>query len=103
VPPLVARQTFGERPVEQHQFAGALVVQQIARVRIGVKDAALAARKQGHRDQRFDQLLGGAAPLAADASASAVTFTPSSSLRAVMAPVESGAISRGTRTPRTPL
>src|ERR1019366_2153021 len=104
VPPLLARQAFGKRPVEQHQFPCALVVQQIARVRIGVKDAPLAAPKKGPGNPPFDQLFAPRRRCRPDAPASAaVTFTPSSSLSAVTVAVESGLISRGTRTPRIPL
>ena len=54
---LVAAQSFPQRPVDDGQLAGPVVVEQIAGMRIAVEDHVLLRRKEREGNQRFDQLL----------------------------------------------
>ena len=55
---LFAAQTFAQGPVEDYEFAGLVVVQQVARMGITVKDCIRCRGEKGHGDQSFHQLLG---------------------------------------------
>ena len=55
---LFAAQTFPQGPVEDDEFAGLVVVQQVAGVGITVEDGIPGRRERGHGDQGFDQLFG---------------------------------------------
>ena len=55
---LIAAQAFSERPIDDRQLARAAVVEQIAGVRVTMKDRIVLRREQRDGDQRFDQLFG---------------------------------------------
>ena len=60
VTPRAQAQPLRQGPVEDHQLAVGLVVQQVSRVGIGVKHRRVFPGEQRHRNERLDQLFGDA-------------------------------------------
>ncbi len=58
MPALIAAQTFPQCPVDDRQFASAIVVKQIAGMRVAVKNRIFRRRQKWDCDQGFDELFG---------------------------------------------